>query len=978
MTRSRLVLALAPVLMAGSALAQSGMGVPTPVLDLTTTPSDEVLVLSGTSLALKKLAPAASYALTIRWTTGLWYDAPEEHQDYRAGELSPVVTAVLQRPQPAGCDAVAQRAREVLATTEETNLGPRLDALGAAIKASGCRDPGQLHAMLTQGGYAAGSRSVSAGSAAEYVVARVDANRTVERRWRVVVVNPVAAAASPEAREDLWIAGTIASDIADMATFAASSRTGQASLGKPVVSIASDSESGMTVARVAGVVPSEVFVQTLDSIWSPEAWAAYARAVLAQLGLRGTPAERPALYARLLEPRTQKLDAENRVLSAAFTKEMLNPALHEQAAMLLAAFAMRESAGAFSDTRPTLSRMAAHLAMARALRAGRPESEDGRFARVALMVLSGRTRDAVAELDRWSQQTPLQSLRRPWDRALRMRATGDWRILTKGDGATLLERFELQRTLKGSAPGRAIDFVPAEADADLPDWGRIALEVSLSVQVGNIYAREQLPLELTEAALVAIGWGVAPKDGDALMSFLNRRPGGLVSQDPAGPRPWVLDAGAWGAFAQRHILAAGAALRTYTWRIDDENRDKKKAALSKALARLDSLPLLMAEWIDKGQNVSAAEDCVRAAVVIKGRPESVPRQAWFYARKDCNGGPIPSSKGWFLGGPPPGTAYDADAHAILPSPTRNVDAARMRRLLAINPYSPRIIQAYVDLSTSAGERVDYAIAAAPILDYSIVARWAYAKLAVNTPAEYRKRMEYLAALHPDAFLDLGDSLAGQGLTEDAADAYQRGFDKATDRVSAARVSPWLVGYYLDRGDVPKATRVAAVGADVYSGDGLRAQAQLLERLGKPAEAETWYKKIQERYRQDDDLHRFYMRQAVAEPTGPYAALGNAEIDKAFPNGLAKIEATALPRPPTDQESFTLWAEPFKAIGLRDSDRIMTLDGYRVRTPTEFMYAEMFSDAQKMTLVVWRGDRYVTLSGARKRQRWRSIGTAQAR
>ncbi len=72
-------------------------------------------------------------------------------------------------------------------------------------------------------------------------------------------------------------------------------------------------------------------------------------------------------------------------VSETLSKDMRDARAHEGAALVLGAFALRESAGFFSDVRWTLNRMTAHLAMAAALRgADEPASIDGALAEVTL------------------------------------------------------------------------------------------------------------------------------------------------------------------------------------------------------------------------------------------------------------------------------------------------------------------------------------------------------------------------------------------------------------------------------------------------------------------------------------------------------------------------------------------------------------------------------------------------------------------
>ncbi len=77
----------------------------------------------------------------------------------------------------------------------------------------------------------------------------------------------------------------------------------------------------------------------------------------------------PDFIIALTNPTAETLIREDKRLSAGLTSDPLDPELHEQAALLVGSFAMRESAGfSFCDLRPYLSKITAHLAIAKAVR----------------------------------------------------------------------------------------------------------------------------------------------------------------------------------------------------------------------------------------------------------------------------------------------------------------------------------------------------------------------------------------------------------------------------------------------------------------------------------------------------------------------------------------------------------------------------------------------------------------------------------
>ncbi len=134
--------------------------------------------------------------------------------------------------------------------------------------------------------------------------------------------------------------------------------------------------------------------------WAPTNYADWAHQVLAAWKPPVAPAA-PAdgeIFERLATPRADMLAREDLRLSAALTKAPLDPQLHEEAALLVGSFILREAAGDFSDTRREMCALSVHLALARAIR---PEtSSAGELAEAILCILSGRETDGSEILTR--------------------------------------------------------------------------------------------------------------------------------------------------------------------------------------------------------------------------------------------------------------------------------------------------------------------------------------------------------------------------------------------------------------------------------------------------------------------------------------------------------------------------------------------------------------------------------------------------
>ena len=90
-------------------------------------------------------------------------------------------------------------------------------------------------------------------------------------------------------------------------------------------------------------------------------------------------------------------------MSAMLAKEFTRAFRHEEAALLLGAFSLREASGKFFQIRGELCRITAHLAFARHLRADSNPSHAGRLAETILTLLYNNQADALAMSDAWPE-----------------------------------------------------------------------------------------------------------------------------------------------------------------------------------------------------------------------------------------------------------------------------------------------------------------------------------------------------------------------------------------------------------------------------------------------------------------------------------------------------------------------------------------------------------------------------------------------
>ena len=227
---------------------------------------------------------------------------------------------------------------------------------------------------------------------------------------------------------------------------------------------------------------------------------------------------------------------------------------------------------------------------------------------------------------------------------------------------------------------------------------------------------------------------------------------------------------------------------------------------------------------------------------------------------------------------------------------------------------------------------------------------------------------------------LGERLVATGRDEEARKAYERGVEHSKDRVLVANGAEWLVHHYLDRGETARALALGEMMADVYSGPGLAAMGHLQERLGDFPQAVDYYQKIQQRYQNPSELHSFFIRYQIRHGGGRYRAETDSAIEMMFPLGLKQVGMADLevesrlpeiiarsPRGMTDAVVGRLEGDTLHHFGAREGDRVVALDGYRVRNWDQYRCVRSFSDSPRMTAIVWRDGRFVRVTGIYKRR-----------
>ncbi|HXB53362.1 MAG TPA: hypothetical protein VN461_01170 [Vicinamibacteria bacterium] len=820
------------------------------------------------------------------------------------------------------------------------------------------------------------------------------------------------AAVRPEPRwayrnEEAWIVGEITRDIGEMVAYGKDRsllESGAITIeGQPSPSSSTGPPSFDVSVALPKAAPVSAVVVLDEHIWSPKSYLNFAQLLLGRAGLKAAAAgsvSQASLLGALTDLQASNLEHENQRISGMLAADIRDPLAHEQAAFLLGAFGLRESAGTFSDNRRTLSRMTAHLAMAEALRQTRPISLEGTYAETLLLTLAGRQRDAMDRLATGRARAPLQPPETAWVNALEMRNSHDYRVVADPPKASLLERLEYFRALSTSVGGPAVlELLQKRQPEAVPDWGRITLQENLGVQTGNVFASAAVAAEMGQLAEIwklSRGQALHPDDAPKVLNMLPVRC--IARREDGKIRPEALDWGSWAYSSQRHLCHALVEDEFFIRSLQGL-KDEGASFRDEAARQFESLrlyPLVFFKWqsglfdertrkattripgnfMELRKTKSEEEACDNTLLLFRDTPELPTASNWDRVFRVCgrarDSGALPDYVRWFSKAPLRGTAFDVDRRVIAAPADDAYGPLQLEGLLKLAPFQRSLVQAYVRLKYGNKLTLEQLDAAAGLLvGYDRGLMRERANLATGNPADYLRLASPLCDLNAGECLALGDYLADHEMDEPAALAYQRAVDAAPDRLAVAQDSDWLVNYYFDGGNKEKAVGVAQIAAAVYSGAGLQTMGRVLERLGNYTEAESFFKTIEQRYNRPTELLSFYIRREHRAPGSGFAAQAANALKALFPQGLELVSLSDFSAPPSDQNGLRIGQTTGKLrrFGIKVGDVIVAIDGYRIGNEDQYLCVRGFTDDPNMTVVVWRAGRYVEIKGLFKRRRF---------
>ena len=294
--------------------------------------------------------------------------------------------------------------------------------------------------------------------------------------------------------EEQWFLETIVRDIANAAAYARDVPLDDVERELEIIpSDALELPSVRVHVTLGSAADIERTIALERSFWSPENYVALATELLGPSAPVGDASE--IALDTLLEPTPATLLAENERLSRRLEENMRDAIAHEEAALLLGVFGLREAAFTFRDRRAVLLRMASHLALARAIRGDAPSSETGVVARALSSALAGRQKELREELASWPSGN--------WKSVLLTFSTEDWRDEAPSDHFLVqLMRFRaLMATLGATIALERMRDVVTGNDAE---WGRILASDGSGELASASYIEKQIGLELAGAEEVAL------------------------------------------------------------------------------------------------------------------------------------------------------------------------------------------------------------------------------------------------------------------------------------------------------------------------------------------------------------------------------------------------------------------------------------------------------------------------------------------
>ncbi len=776
--------------------------------------------------------------------------------------------------------------------------------------------------------------------------------------------------------ESEFIVQSISTDIAEMALYAKNHTAPKTNVDLAIATETTGSTEASPTYKVVVKLPQKnleclVKIDTAKaSIWSPETYAGLTQDIFAALDLKGPAApmkktQDVSLLSALSAFTPGAIETENQKLSAALDKDFNNPLLHEQAALVLGTFALRDTSGYFFEIRSPLCRITSHLAMADALNKHAARGIDGKVAEALLYTLMNNEKPALERIAAFDKTQPTLAA---WSRALTVRNNHDYRLLASVPDRTELEKIQYFRAYRfGANSDLAWEQLSQTEMVASADRSRIVNEHSYSVGLGHVMLKVCLPLDMKEIGSVyQMSRGRALRTQAELVAALNEMPDRCVGLNTNGkPVIHVIGWGQWAMFEQRHIcqaLVSDYNFMANVWGVREQARDFSEK-IEPMFSKLALYPFVGKLTAQDQRSYRAAVDAANA--VTRTTPQIVASGIW---NKLLDPTPVAATYTpdglkrvceWHTHNPPPGTSYDPYprfAHGnIVDGPGSE---ARIQRMYNLAPYDSHVEYAlmYAKYQNHGSYEQTEAIFH-PILDYDSDQLYSLAERTLNDPARYEATMSKAGAIDPVFYYHLADYLVKRNREADAVPYIQKGMAKCPDRVWMASEASTMVKYYLKKGQTNRAAEIADEAGAVYSHAGLKAKAEFFEATGKYTDALDYYKKIEERYESSGDLVNFCARYKAKTGRTDFDEIAARRTRSVFPEGIEHVTLKDFNGAPRDGMMLGSENNATRAAGLHKGEVIVALNGIHVHSKEQYMYVWSLDSKPELDLIVGKGGQY---------------------
>jgi tetratricopeptide (TPR) repeat protein len=697
--------------------------------------------------------------------------------------------------------------------------------------------------------------------------------------------------------------------------------------------------------------------------WEASAYAGVSSTLLGAMAVGSQVPPTTDIHALLLSSDTKSLRQADKILSAALGRHPRDARLHEQAALLWSAYALRETDDGRADDRPFLNGIVAHLAIADALRSGQPRSEEGAIATVVLDALLLRQVDAYRSLDKLTTTYPGPTTA-AWKTALQLRITKDPRLMTRGGKYTRLEKLEGLRAVEESLGCRAtVEAARAWSLPPAADWVRVALRhcpasatpltnQSLALQIEDAARAIEAQPGRTESAIEAVASASRSYDPQA------RRPSSVVPVD----------------------VRADAAVRHITTELMLRVRHLQGLGLPEQARQFASLAVethmalpqgpLVALVLQNAVQTQAPRTCAAVARLVADRPDIVPPSSWGEVQRCRDQNLLAMVDGWMAMVAIPATGRIVRGPWVtglkMAGPT--LAELRLRAPWSADVAWDCLLMEYHGNPPSAAVLDAYA----KLLDYDVYAMEKAVRDISDRDDDLQRLAEHICEADVERCAEYAERVANVDREQPAEKMWKRALAGAQDRI---QLSNWLgvyVNILFDRGATSEALRVAKEAADIYSQMGLFTLGFVYERLGRFDEAVAQYAKITERYQDKKFENAFYVRYRQRYGDSRFREEAERATAELFPSGLVRRTLDELQREghmgllPVGQLGV---APKLQRAGMARDDRIAAVDGFVVLNDAQFGVVITFTDDPALTVIVQRGSRFVEVKGHYRRWKY---------